>query len=263
MLSFHHIATSRLLGFSLLAALVTTSALMTGALASFSSQNPFPAAVRPIALRPPDPSYGTLFVQVLLETHMKILGHLPQSYSPISGEGVSISSPGMPGQSPLVKITNSSGLVKVVLPATRHYVVTINDSRFHVEFPVLITTGMVNLVVRAHTLAYRLSFEELSDGQSSGWMTAGQRDYVAIETRGMKLDLKGTLFLELQRNSSRAGVVTNFDAGSGVDQIPIRVLNTFVMRDATLLIVEPLKDARVNGILRILVVTYVPTVEQE
>ena len=238
-------STLQLLNISLLIALVATSLLIVGPL-SYFNHSVTPATRTQGAQPAPASSYGTLIAQVLLETRWHLQGRLPTHFSAVSGDDILLIHSDSPESAPLIKVTNSSGLVKFILPLSKEYTLSISDSRFHVIFPLKISEGVTSIVVRANRLVYTVSFEELLDSQSSGWTTRWQTIVLAVQNHGKPMNLNGTVFLEVERRLVEGSTPLNSVTNLTVEEIPATILNAAITGDVTWMQVQILKDIRLQ-----------------
>lgn len=253
----------QLLNISLLIALVATSLLIVGPLSGFNDSFTLPATKTQGAQPALPPSYGILIAQILLETRWQLQGRLPTHFSAISGDEILLTDSDSPESAPLIKVTNSSGLVKFILPLSKEYTLTIDDSRFHVAFPLKLSEGVTSIVVRANRLVYTVSFEELLDSQSSGWTTRFQTIVLAVQNQGKPTIQNGTVFLEVERRLVEDRTPLNTVTNPKVEEIPATILSAASTGDAMWMQVQVLKDIRLQGISRIVLVSYEPSVEVE
>src|SRR2546425_1608664 len=161
-------------------ALVSATFIASSAWSSVSTAVPQPAPGA-LAIRAA-PEFGNLFVDILLgirPTNYAPLD-LPAYFKPIPFEPVLITRTDQPRLRYAAE-TDFAGLIRLQLPVSDKYLLSVNDTRFHalVTFSVL-KDQQTNVIIRANRNAYIATFHESQDVFSSGWITPGSKIFLSV-----------------------------------------------------------------------------------
>ncbi len=183
---------------------------------------------------------GTLFVNELPV--------FPSDPEPSSGRSFTI----VGGSGPVTPDTNDSDNFAVVLQPGE-YVLQVSDPRFHLKIPFEIFLGNVTivtvLVVKHAAFPY---FAEISDADSSGWITNSSSFLTAFFLPSSSVHENDLAFIEVLRNSGYSGIESYATGRAVVTSVDPRGETTFVQLQA-------LREFRTSGLAGSLVVIYDPT----
>lgn len=214
--------------------------------------------------------FGSLMVEVLLGRMPAYLsGNVPTYFAPldvgryfvpIPNETVTISASNVTAGPRMTMSTNSSGLLVIGLPVGNGYLISVNDYRFHIEFPVNIYEGRTTrAVVGANMLAYEVFFQDLPDRYSSGWLVRGENAFLNIQSGVRVVSPSSTVFLQTESEVPPSANPSRPPADLMIEQTRVTVTAEQPRQFVDWLQIEPEQNIRVTDIIGMVLITYRPT----